>query len=87
MSELVCKQFNEIVVSLKNNDVNNARLLLAELDQQDLSLAARSLSENAFFPNSSLFEKFYPRNINYMPVVKFYKRLDLRKNAYSRTAS
>jgi len=40
-----------------------------------------------FFPNSSLFEKFCPRNINYMPVVKFSKCLDLRKNCYSRTAS
>ncbi len=46
-----------------------------------------------FFPNSSLFGKFYPppaRNecdINYMAAVKFSKCLDLRKNAYSRTAS
>jgi len=25
-----------------------------------------------FRPISSLYEKFYPRNINYMPVVKFF---------------
>jgi hypothetical protein len=40
-----------------------------------------------FFPNSLLLSKFYPRNINHMPVVKFIERLDLRKNAYSRTTS
>ena len=28
-------------------------------------------------PISALREKFYPRNINYMPVVKFFARLDL----------
>jgi hypothetical protein len=40
-----------------------------------------------FFPNSLLPDKFYPRNISCMPVVKFVERLDLRKNVYSRTAS
>jgi hypothetical protein len=40
-----------------------------------------------FFPNSSLFEKNNARNITYMPVHIFHKRLDLRKNAYSRTTS
>jgi hypothetical protein len=29
-----------------------------------------------FFHNSSLFEKFYPRNIKYMLAVKFYKCLN-----------
>jgi hypothetical protein len=38
-----------------------------------------------FFLNFSLFVKFYPRNINYMPVVKFSKCLNLRKNYSSRT--
>ena len=40
-----------------------------------------------FFPNSSLFAKNNARNINYMSVLIFRKRLDLRKNIYSRTAS
>jgi hypothetical protein len=40
-----------------------------------------------FFPNSSLFWKNNARNINYMPALIFPKRLDLRKNAYSRTTS
>ena len=33
-----------------------------------------------FCPNSSLLSKFNPRNINYMPVVKFIERLDLEQN-------
>ncbi|VTR64098.1 conserved hypothetical protein [Desulfosarcina cetonica] len=28
-------------------------------------------------PISVFREKFYPRNINYMPAVKFFARLDL----------
>ena len=40
-----------------------------------------------FLSNSSLFAKFYPRNINYMPAVKFKKCLDLRRNVYSRISS
>jgi hypothetical protein len=40
-----------------------------------------------FFTNSSLFSKNNARNSNSMPVLIFPKRLDLRKNAYSRTAS
>jgi len=33
-----------------------------------------------FCPNSLLLSKFYPRNIAYMPVVKFIERLDLNQN-------
>ena len=33
-----------------------------------------------FCPISALREKFYPRNINYMPPVKFFARLDLDQN-------
>ena len=40
-----------------------------------------------FFPNSSLYSKNYPRNINYIPVVIFFVCLDFGKNCYSRTAS
>ena len=32
-----------------------------------------------FFPKSSLLSKFNPRNISYMPAVKFIERLDLEK--------
>ncbi len=32
-----------------------------------------------FYPNSSLLSKFNPRNIVYMPVVKFIERLDLEQ--------
>jgi len=31
----------------------------------------------SFRPISSLSEKFYPRNINYIPVVKFSRQLDI----------
>ncbi len=34
-----------------------------------------------FVPISSLNEKFYPRNINYMPVVKFYIYLDIEPDS------
>jgi len=36
----------------------------------------------SFRPISSLYEKFYPRNINYMPVVKFFVCLDLERKSY-----
>jgi hypothetical protein len=32
-----------------------------------------------FFPNSSLYSKNYPRNINYMPAVIFFVCLDFGK--------
>ena len=32
-----------------------------------------------FSPNSLLLSKFNPRNINYMPAVKFIERLDLEQ--------
>jgi len=34
-----------------------------------------------FFPNSSLYSKNYPRNINYIPVVVFFVCLDFEKIA------
>ncbi len=34
-----------------------------------------------FYPRSVLCENFYPRNINYMAVVKFFARLDLDQNS------
>jgi len=40
-----------------------------------------------FFPNSSLYSKNYPRNINHMPVVIFFVCLDFGKNCYSQAAS
>jgi len=36
-----------------------------------------------FYPNSSLLSEFNPWNIDYMPVVKFIKRLDLEQNISS----
>ena len=38
------------------------------------------IRKRRFFHNSSLRSKFNPRNIAYMPAVKFIERLDLRKN-------
>ncbi len=35
-----------------------------------------------FHPISSLYEKFYPRNINYIPVVKFFVCLDIEQKTY-----
>jgi len=40
-----------------------------------------------FRPNSSLFRENNARNIKYMPVLIFPKRLDFEQNAYSRTSS
>jgi hypothetical protein len=34
------------------------------------------LEKWSFCPSSALLKKFYPRNINYMPAVKFSSRLD-----------
>jgi len=34
-----------------------------------------------FCPISALCSKFYPRNINYMPVVKFFAGLDLEQKS------
>lgn len=37
--------------------------------------------DKRLFPsNSSLLSKSYPRNIRYMPAVKFIERLDLKRN-------
>ncbi len=35
-----------------------------------------------FCPISALYEKIYPRNINYMPVVNFFVCLDLEQKSY-----
>jgi hypothetical protein len=37
------------------------------------------IQKRPFCSNSSLLSKFYPRNINYMPVVTFIERLDLEQ--------
>jgi hypothetical protein len=37
------------------------------------------LEKLPFRPNSSLQEMFYPRNISYMPAVKFYLRLGFER--------
>ena len=36
----------------------------------------------SFRPNSALCSKFYPRNISYMPVVKFFACLDFDRKSY-----
>ncbi|XPS88610.1 uncharacterized protein Dvar_66290 [Desulfosarcina variabilis str. Montpellier] len=38
-----------------------------------------SVQKWPIFPISALREKFNPRNINHMPVVKFFGRLDLNQ--------
>jgi hypothetical protein len=38
-----------------------------------------NLAKWPFRPTSSLLRKFYPRNINHMPAVKFSSRLDLER--------
>ncbi|OPX41260.1 MAG: hypothetical protein B1H13_03055 [Desulfobacteraceae bacterium 4484_190.3] len=40
-----------------------------------------------FSPNSALYSKNYPRNINYIPAVIFFVCLDFEKNCYSRATS
>ena len=35
-----------------------------------------------FRPISALYEKIYPRNISYMPVVNFFVCLDLERKSY-----
>jgi hypothetical protein len=35
-----------------------------------------SIRKRLFFPDSSLLSEFNPRNIKYMPAVKFIERLD-----------
>ncbi len=35
-----------------------------------------------FRPISALYNKIYPRNINYMPVVNFFVCLDLERKSY-----
>ena len=37
------------------------------------------IQKRFFRPISALCERFYPRNINYMPVVKFFACLDLEQ--------
>jgi hypothetical protein len=38
-------------------------------------------AKQSFRPNSALCSKFYPRNINYMPVVKFFACLDFERKS------
>ena len=40
-----------------------------------------SVRKRLFCPNSSLRSKFNPRNIDHMPAVKFFARLDLEQNS------
>jgi hypothetical protein len=46
-----------------------------------LYLISGYLEKWSFCSNSALFKKFYPRNINYMPVVKFSSLLDLEQKS------
>ncbi len=39
------------------------------------------LEKLSFCPISALFKKIYPRNINYMPAVNFFSRLDLEQKS------
>ncbi len=39
------------------------------------------IQKRSFCPISALCSKFYPRNINYMPVVKFFAGLDLEQKS------
>ena len=39
------------------------------------------IKKRSFCPISALCSKYYPRNINYMPAVKFFAGLDLEQKA------
>jgi hypothetical protein len=46
------------------------------------------LAKWSFHPNSALCSKFYPRNISYMPAVKFFACLDFeRKSSFCKSLS
>ncbi|MBW2199385.1 MAG: hypothetical protein JRF71_00905 [Deltaproteobacteria bacterium] len=40
-----------------------------------------SIQKRSFCPISALCSKFYPRNINYIPAVKFFAGLDLEQKS------
>ena len=42
----------------------------------------RATCKSSFSPNLYVMLKFYPRNINYMPAVKFFTCLDLERKYY-----
>ena len=44
-------------------------------------LPVEPFAKRSFRPNSALCSKFYPRNINHMPVVKFLAFLDFERKS------
>jgi hypothetical protein len=44
-------------------------------------LTKEPFAKRSFLPNSALCSKFYPRNINHMPVVKFLACLDFERKS------
>ena len=44
-------------------------------------LTSEPFAKQSFRPNSALCSKFYPRNINHMPVVKFLACLDFERKS------
>mgnify|MGYP001819221722 CR=1 FL=1 len=53
----------------------------AEADSADYSITSEPFAKRSFRPNSALCSKFYPRYINYMPVVKFLACLDFERKS------
>ena len=48
-------------------------------------MTSEPFAKQSFRPNSVLCSKFYPRNINHMPVVKFLAWFDFeRKNCFAK---
>ena len=46
-----------------------------------LFLPKEPLAKLSFCPISALYSKFYPRNIKYMPAVKFFTCLDFEQKS------
>jgi hypothetical protein len=61
-----------------------SRLLIVFKRQELVNNNCQSVepfAKQSFRPNSALCSKFYPQNINYMPVVKFFACLDFERKS------
>ena len=60
---------------------NEGIISASEADSADYSITSEPFAKRSFRPNSTLCSKFYPRDINYMPVVKLLACLDFERKS------
>ncbi len=74
----------EVVLEYQPKNLEAQVVLAAAQTELGMSRRAKTtepFAKRSFRPNSALCSKFYPRNINHMPVVKFLACLDFERKS------